>query len=274
MCIRDRYIRDYSALIIKNATKVDEEVIKNAENLKVIAKAGAGTENIDVRSATRKGIYVVNSVSSNLVSASELTIALIMACAKKINIASKSASSGKSTDRTKLKGMEIEGKTLGIVGLGKIGYLVAKKAFALGMEVYAFDPYVLDDKFWQLGIKRKDNLEELFRVSDIISVHLPKTKDTTGVIDKKLFDCMKDEAIIVSLSKRDIINEDDLFDSVKEKKIAAAAIDFSEAEYAKGSKLSELEEVILTPHLSGSTPVSYTHLALLSGLQMTKRFPE
>lgn len=248
-----KYIRDYSALIIKNATKVDEEVIKNAENLKVIAKAGAGTENIDVRSATRKGIYVVNSVSSNLVSASELTIALIMACAKKINIASKSASSGKSTDRTKLKGMEIEGKTLGIVGLGKIGYLVAKKAFALGMEVYAFDPYVLDDKFWQLGIKRKDNLKELFRVSDIISVHLPKTKDTTGVIDKKLFDCMKDEAIIVSLSKRDIINEDDLFDSVKEKKIAAAAIDFSEAEYAKGSKLSELEEVILTPHLSGST---------------------
>ncbi len=246
-------IKKYDALIVKNTTKVDAEVIKNAENLKVIAKAGAGIDNIDIKSASRKGIYVVNSVSSNLVSAAELAIALMMVCAKKINIACRAASVKKNIDRIKLKGIEIEGKILGIVGLGKTGYLVAKKAFAMGMEVYAFDPYVLDDKFWQLGIKRKDNLEDLFRISDFISIHLPKTKETAGLIDKKLFDCMKSESVIISLSKKGIIVDDDLYDAIKEKKIAAAAIDLSEADYLKDSKLSELEEVIITPHLSGST---------------------
>jgi D-3-phosphoglycerate dehydrogenase len=121
------------------------------------------------------------------------------------------------------------------------------------MEVYAFDPYVLEDKFWQLNIKRKDNLEDLFKICDFISIHLPKTKETSGIINKKLFECMKDDAIIVSLSKKGIIIEEDLYDAIKQKKIAAAAIDLSETEYLKGSKLSDLEEVILTPHLSGST---------------------
>ncbi|MDD3520937.1 MAG: phosphoglycerate dehydrogenase [Actinomycetota bacterium] len=246
-------IKKYDALVVKNATKVNENVIKEAENLKVIAKAGANIDNIDIKSATRKGIYVINSVSSNIVSAAELAITLIMTCSKKINIVCKSKATKRNIDKIKLKGIELENKILGIVGLGKTGYLVAKKAFAMGMEVYAFDPYVLEDKFWQLNIKRKDNLEDLFKICDFISIHLPKTKETSGIINKKLFECMKDDAIIVSLSKKGIIIEEDLYDAIKQKKIAAAAIDLSETEYLKGSKLSDLEEVILTPHLSGST---------------------
>lgn len=248
-----REINKYDALIIKSATRINEDVIKKADNLKVIAKAGASIDNIDIKSATRKGIYVINSVASNLVSAAELAITLIMACSKKINIVCRTGAAKKDIDRLKLKGIELEGKILGIVGLGKTGNLVAKKAFALGMEVYAFDPYVSEDKFWQSDIKRKDNLEDLFRVSDFISVHLPKTKETSGVINKKLFDCMKSDSVIVSLSKKGIIVEEDLYDAVKGKKIGAAAIDLSEADYLKDSKLSELEEIILTPHLSGST---------------------
>jgi len=246
-------IKEYDALVVKNTTKVNSDLIGKADNLKLIAKAGVNIDNIDVKSATRKGIYVIKSVLSNVVSASELSIALMMICAKKINFVCKETKQQKHFDRLKLKGIELEGKLLGVIGLGKTGYQVAKKALALGMEVWAFDPYVLEDKFWQIGIKKKDNLKELFKISDFISIHLPKTKETTGIINKELFDCMKKEAILVSLSRKGIIVEEDLYDAIKEKKLEAAAIDFSESDYLKCSKLFELDEVLITPHLSGST---------------------
>ncbi len=246
-------IKTYDALIVKNSTKVNAGIINNAENLKVIAKVGTGVDNIDVRRATRKGIFVINPVASTVLSSAELTITLLMLCAKKINIVCRAGNTRQIADREKLRGVELEGKTLGIVGLGKTGNLVAKKAVALGLQVFAFDPYVVEDKFWQLDIKRKNNLEELFSVSDFISIHLPKTKETKGIINKKLFELMKENAVIVSLSKMDVIAEQDLYEAVKNKKIASVAIDLTLTDFTKQSRLSELEEVILTPHLRGST---------------------
>lgn len=248
-----RQIRKYDALIVKSATKVSADIISNAENLKVIAKVGTGTDNIDIRYATRKGIYVINSAASTVISSAELVITFLLLCAKKIGISCKAGKFIRNIDKERFRGVELEGKTLGIVGLGKTGYLVAKKALALGLQVSAYDPYVVEDRFWQLDIKKKNNLEELFSNSDFVSIHLPKTKETRGIINKKLFDIMKENAIVVSLSKMDVIEEQDLYEAVKSGKVALAAIDLTLNDYSRQSKLWELEEIILTPHLRGST---------------------
>ncbi len=192
-----KVIKDYNAIIIRSATKMTSEIIEAADNLEVIGRAGVGVDNVDVSAATKKGIVVVNAPGSNSVSVAEHAIGLMMALARKIPEANFSTKAGK-WEKSKYKGMEIEGKILGIIGFGKIGYLVAKKAVGLGMKVTAFDPFTADEKFSSLGIERADNLDALYKISDFITIHLPKNKDTMGMFNKKELYKMKKGTIIIN----------------------------------------------------------------------------
>jgi D-3-phosphoglycerate dehydrogenase / 2-oxoglutarate reductase len=247
-----KIIKDYSAIIIRSSTKMTAEIIEAADNLEVIGRAGVGVDNVDVGTATKKGIVVVNAPGSNSVSVAEHAIGLMMALARKIPEASFSTKAGK-WEKSKYKGMEIEGKTLGIIGFGKIGYLVAKKAVGLGMKVTAFDPFTADEKFSSLGIERADNLDTLYKISDFITIHLPKNKDTTGMFNKKEFYKMKKGTIIINAARGGIIVENDLADAINDGQIGGAALDVFENEPCQSSPVFNIDRVICTPHLGAST---------------------
>lgn len=245
-------IKGYDAIIIRSATRLTSDIIEASDNLKVIGRAGIGVDNIDLKAATKKGIIVVNAPMSNTVSAAEHTIALLMSLARRIPHANFSLKSGR-WERSKFKGIELDGKTLGIVGLGKIGFLVAKKALGLGMKVIAFDPFVSEDRFQQLGIKRANKLEDIYKVSDFITIHLPKNRDTMRMFNKNEFYKMKRGTIILNVARGGIIVEKDLAEAIKEGQIGGAAVDVFESEPCSSSPLFELEQVICTPHLGAST---------------------
>lgn len=262
-------INKYNAIIIKSSTKISSDVINNAVNLKVIGKAGANVDNIDLKSATKKGIVVVHAPLSNIISAAEFTIALIFSLAKKIPSASFATKSG-LWNKNKFNGIELEGKTLGILGFGKIGQMVAKKAVCLGINVIAFDPYVSEDRYWQSGIKKADTIEDLYKNSDFISVHLPKTKETAGLLNKNELYKMKKGTILINVSRGGIIVEEDLYEAIKEGHIGGAGIDVFENEPCKDSKLFELENVICTPHLSSSTAEAQEKADIIIANQVKK----
>ncbi|MHB1275992.1 MAG: phosphoglycerate dehydrogenase [Candidatus Humimicrobiaceae bacterium] len=262
-------ISKYFGLIIKNSTKVTGEVINNAENLKVIGKPGSSFDNIDLKSATRKGIVVVNAPMSKVVSAAEYTIALILAIAKKIHLANINIRSGE-WDRNKFKGIELEGKTLGIIGFGKIGHMVAKKAICLGLNVIAFDPYVSEDKYWQSGVKKANVMEDIYKNADIISIHLPKTRETSGLFNKTEIYKMKKGVILVNVSRGGIIVEDDLFEAVESGQISGAGIDVFENEPCRESVLFKSENIICTPHLGSSTTEAQEKADNIIALQVIK----
>lgn len=245
-------IKGYDGIIIRSATRLTGDIIEASDNLKIIGRAGIGVDNVDVKAATKKGIIVVNAPMSNTVSAAEHTIALLLALARKIPEASFSLKSGR-WEKSKYKGIELDGKTLGIVGLGKIGFLVAKKALGLGMKVTAFDPFISEERFQQLGIMRADTLDDIYKVSDFITIHLPKTKDTVGMFNKKEFYKMKKETMILNVARGGIIVEKDLAEVIKEGQISGAALDVFENEPCNSSPLFGLNEVICTPHLGAST---------------------
>jgi D-3-phosphoglycerate dehydrogenase len=262
-------INKYCGLIIKNSAKVTNEVISNAANLKVIGKPGSSFDNIDMKSATRKGIVVVNAPMSKVVSAAEYTIALILAIAKKIHLANADTRSG-GWNRNKFKGMELEGKTLGIIGFGKIGHMVAKKAICLGLNVIAFDPYVSEDKYWQTGVKKADVIDDIYKNADIISIHLPKTRETSGLFNKAEIYKMKKGVILVNVSRGGIIVEDDLYEAVESSQISGAGIDVFENEPCKESVLFNSENIICTPHLGSSTTEAQEKADNIIALQVIK----
>lgn len=245
-------IKNYNAIIIRSATKMTEGIIEAAENLGVIGRAGVGVDNVDVKTATKKGIVVVNAPGSNSVSVAEHAIGLMFALARKIPEADYSTKAGK-WEKSKFKGIEIEGKTLGIVGFGKIGYLVAKKATGLGMKVIAYDPFTTDERFASLGIERADKLDDLHKVADFISIHLPKNKDTIGLFNKTEFAKMKKGVVIINSARGGIIVEKDLADAINEGQVGGAALDVFESEPCTSSPLFELDKVVCTPHLGAST---------------------
>ncbi|MCL4415593.1 MAG: phosphoglycerate dehydrogenase, partial [Actinobacteria bacterium] len=247
-----KVIKDYNAIIIRSATKMTSEVIGAADNLEVIGRAGVGVDNVDVSAATKKGIVVVNAPGSNSVSVAEHAIGLMMALARKIPEANFSTKAGK-WEKSKYKGIEIEGKVLGIIGFGKIGYLVAKKAIGLGMKVTAFDPFTADEKFSSLGIERADDLDALYKISDFITIHLPKNKDTVGMFNKKEFYKMKKGTIIINAARGGIILEKDLADAINDGQIGGAALDVFENEPCQSSPVFNIDKVICTPHLGAST---------------------
>lgn len=254
-------IKDYDAIIIRSATNVDAEVIEKAKNLKVIGRAGTGVDNVDVDTATKKGILVVNTPEGNSNAAAELAIGLIFAVCRNIPQAYMST---KNQDfrRNRFKGIELSGKTLGVIGLGRIGSIVASRLKNFNMRVLAYDPYIPEDRFRKLGVERCANLEELLKQSDIITLHLPKLDETLGMIGEKEFELMKNGVRIINCARGGLINEEALYKALKNGKVAGVALDVLEHEPDYEAKpgeqdfknpLLELDNVIYTPHLGAST---------------------
>jgi D-3-phosphoglycerate dehydrogenase len=240
-----------AALLVRSATEVDAELIAAAPLLRVIARAGVGLDNIDVRAATQAGVMVVNAPTSNIVSAAEMSVALLLATARNIPSADASLRSGE-WQRGKYAGSELYEKVAGIVGLGRIGILVAQRLSAFGMRVIAYDPYVPAARAAQMGV-RIVSLEELLRESDFISIHLPKTPETVGLIDEQALALVKPTVRIINAARGGIVDEHALVLALKEGRVAGAGIDVFANEPVTDSPLFDFDSVVVTPHLGAST---------------------
>ena len=244
-------IVDVDAILVRSATKVDAEALAAASRLQVVARAGVGLDNVDVKAATQAGVMVVNAPTSNIVSAAELAVALLLACARNIAPASQALKAGQ-WKRSKYTGVELTDKTVGIVGLGRIGLLVAQRLSAFGVKLVAFDPYIQPARAAQLGI-RMVTLDELLAESDFITVHLPKTPDTVGLIGEDALRKVKPTVRIVNAARGGIVDEHALYVALKEGRVAGAGIDVFSSEPCTDSPLFEFESVVVTPHLGAST---------------------
>ncbi|NEM91454.1 phosphoglycerate dehydrogenase [Galbitalea soli] len=244
-------LADADAILIRSATQVDAEAIAAAKQLKVIARAGVGLDNVDIKSATEAGVMVVNAPTSNIISAAELTVGHILSLARHIPAAHDSLAAG-TWKRSKYTGVELYEKTIGIIGLGRIGALITARLQAFGMNVVAYDPYVTSARAQQLGVTLL-GLDDLLAQSDFITIHMPKTPETTGMIGTEQFARMKPTAFIVNVARGGLIDEDALYAALKSKRIAGAGLDVFVSEPPTSSPLLELENVVLTPHLGAST---------------------
>jgi D-3-phosphoglycerate dehydrogenase len=240
-----------NALIIRSATKVTEPVLAAAQDLIVVGRAGIGVDNVDVAAATRRGVMVVNAPQSNILSAAEQTLALLLAQARNIPQAHAALKAGK-WERSRWEGVELHGKTLGVVGLGRVGALVAQRAHAFGMRLVAYDPYVSQDRARQMGVDLMP-LEEVVQVADFLTVHLPKTPETLGIIGKDLLSQAKPGIRLVNTARGGIVDEDALAWAVQEGIVAGAGLDVFAEEPTTSSPLFELDSVVVTPHLGAST---------------------
>jgi D-3-phosphoglycerate dehydrogenase len=254
-------ISDYDALMIRSGTKVTKAVIDAGQNLKIIGRAGVGVDNVDVPEATRRGIVVVNSPEGNTIAAAEHALAMMMAMSRYIPSADRSVKAGE-WKRKDFTGVEIYKKTLGVVGLGKIGSHVATVARAMGMKLLAYDPFISAERAEQLGCRLVD-LDLLFREADYITLHLPKTPETTHLVDEKALATMKPTVRIINCARGGIIDEAALAKALKEGTIGGAALDVYESEPLGESELRELGKgIILTPHLGASTEEAQINVAI------------
>jgi len=245
-------IAGYDALIVRSGTKVTREVIEAGTRLKVIGRAGVGVDNIDVDSATERGIMVVNAPGANTISAAEHTIGMLLSLSRKIPAANQSLKSGEWS-RKKYMGVEVNGKVLGVIGLGRVGGEVAKRAKGLGMRVVAYDPFISQEKAGELGVSLM-GFSEVLSISDFITIHTPLMKDTYHLIGKDEFEKMKEGVRIINCARGGIIDENALVEAIKSGKVAGAALDVFEQEPPPmDSDLLKLDSVIVTPHLGAST---------------------
>ncbi len=254
-------IKDYDALVIRSGTKATAKIIEGADNLKIIARAGVGVDNVDLDAATKKGVIVVNSPEGNTIAAAEHTVAMTLAMARNIPQAHGSLTKEHKWDRAKYKGVEVFGKTLGIVGLGKIGSHVAKCLSGMGMKVSAYDPFASKEHAESIGVDLK-KLDEIIRESDFISFHIPKTEETKGMINAEKFSMMKDGVRIVNCARGGIIVESDLAEACKSGKVAAAAVDVFEVEPTTESPMFDCENIVAVPHLGASTEEAQINVAV------------
>jgi len=245
-------VRGASALVIRSATQVTAEVLEAGNDLVVVGRAGIGLDNVDVAAATRRGVMVVNAPQSNVLSAAEHTVALMLSQARNIPQANADLKAGE-WNRSKWEGVELHGKTLGIVGLGRVGVLVAQRALAFGMHLLAYDPYISADRARQLGVQLVPTVDELVRSADFLTVHLPKTPETMGLINAELLAQAKPTLRVINTARGGIIDEAALADAVREGRIAGAALDVFLQEPTTESPLFELDTVVVTPHLGAST---------------------
>jgi len=252
-------LREADALIVRSGTKVTAELIENAAKLKVIGRAGAGVDNIDVDAATRRGILVMNTPGGNTISACELTMAMILALARRLPQANARVKAGE-WPRKEFMGTELQGKRLGIVGLGRIGSEVARRAIAFGMEVVAYDPYVGEDRARKLEVRLLP-LDQLLATSDVISIHVPRTGTTERLIGPEAFAKMKDGVFLVNCARGGIVDEAALADALRSGKVAGAALDVFEHEPPEGSPLLEFDQVIATPHVGATTREAQANVA-------------
>lgn len=245
-------IRGYSGLIIRSATRVTEDVIEGADELKVIGRAGIGVDNVDLKAASRKGIVVMNTPTANTVTTAEHALAMMMSLSRKIPQATASMKAGK-WEKGRFSGVELFEKVLGVVGLGNIGSILARRAVGLGMKVIAYDPYISAERASQLGVELVE-LEDLFARSDFISSHVPLTDQTRNLFRSETFAKMKEGVRIVNCARGGVVHEADLVEAVRGGQVAGAALDVFETEpLDPASPLIGVDEIILTPHLGAST---------------------
>ena len=245
-------IGDYDGIVIRSATELTADLIERAERLKVIGRAGIGVDNIDVRVATKRGIVVTNAPQANVIAAAEHTMALMLALCRNVPQAHASLTGGK-WERARFGGVEVYTKTLGILGFGRIGQLVAERAKAFGMTVLAFDPFVSAERYRELGVERAEASAEVYERADIVTLHLPKTPDTAGWLDREAFRQMKDGVMVVNCARGELIDHAALEEALREGKVAGAALDVFPEEPITEHPLFGMPGVIVTPHLGAST---------------------
>ena len=244
-------LADADAVLIRSATQIDAEALAAAKQLKVVARAGVGLDNVDIKAATAAGVMVVNAPTSNIISAAELTIGHILSLARRIPKAHASLSA-EEWKRSSFTGTELFEKTLGIIGLGRIGALISARMQAFGMKVIAYDPYVTSARAQQLGVELR-TLDELIAESDFITIHMPKTPETTGMISTAQLAAMKDSAYVINVARGGLIDEDALFEALSNDVIAGAGLDVFTSEPPTDKRLLGLPNVVVTPHLGAST---------------------
>ncbi len=246
-------IGGYHGILIRSATRLTAELIDRADNLRVIGRAGIGVDNVDVEAATKRGIIVANAPQSNIVAAAEHTVALMLSLARNIPQAHASLTAGR-WERSKFGGVEVYEKTLGVLGFGRIGQLVAARAQGFGMRVLAFDPFVSSERFRELGVEKAESSADVYRESDFITIHLPKTAETRGWLDAEAFAQMKDGVRVINCARGELLVDQALKDALDSGKVAGAALDVFPAEPITDYPLFDgYDNVIVTPHLGAST---------------------
>jgi D-3-phosphoglycerate dehydrogenase len=247
----EEIIGGYDAIVVRSATKLTADLIERAARLKVIGRAGVGVDNVDVEAATRRGIVVANAPESTVVSAAEHTIGLLVALARNIPQAHAALKQGR-WERSSYGGIELAGKTLGVLGFGRIGQQVARRALGLGMRVLAYDPYVAAERFRELGAERVETPEEVYAAADFLTLHSPLTAETRGSLDAAAFAAMRRGVRIVNAARGPLVDEEALLEALRSGQVAGAALDvFGSEPYA--GPLLELDNVVVTPHLAAST---------------------
>ena len=260
-------IGDYDAIVIRSATKLTADVIDQATRLKVIGRAGIGVDNVDVPAATKRGIIVANAPESNVIAAAEHTIAMLLAQVRNIPQADASLKSGK-WERSRFGGVEVYEKTIGILGFGRIGQLVAERASAFGMAILAYDPYVAAERYRELGVERAESPEALYERADIVTVHLPKTDDTINYVNTAAFERMKDGVRIVNCARGELVDLEALEQAIKSGKVAGASLDVFPGEPVTEHPLFAYDNVIVTPHLGASTAEAQDRAGVITAEQV------
>jgi D-3-phosphoglycerate dehydrogenase len=259
----------YDAILIRSATQMTAELIDRAERLKVIGRAGTGVDNVDIAAATRRGIIVANAPESNSVAAAEHTMALALALFRNVPQAHGSLVDGR-WDRGKFKGAELYGKTLGVIGFGRIGQLVAKRAQSFDMDVVAFDKFVSVERFRELGVEGADSVEDVLGRADLVSLHVPKTPETVGLIDAAAIEAMKDGARLVNCARGELVDLDDLLAGLESGKLAGAALDVFPSEPFTEHPVFARDDVVVTPHLGASTAEAQDRAGVVTAEQVTE----
>ncbi|MTI65044.1 MAG: phosphoglycerate dehydrogenase [Firmicutes bacterium] len=245
-------IHEYDAIVVRSGTKVNKELMDKGVKLQIIGRAGNGTDNIDIKEATKRGIIVANTPDANSISAGELAIGLMLTQARTIAKADKHLKNG-NWDRNTFQGSELYDKTLGIIGLGRIGSLVATRMKAFDMKVIAYDPYITDERFERFEVEKKENLEDLLKESDFITIHTPRTEETIGIIGEKELDIVKDGVYITNAARGKLVDEKAAYNALKEGKIRGLGLDVHSKEPRYDSPLYEFDNVVVTPHIGANT---------------------
>ena len=245
-------IGNYDALIVRSATQVDKELLDSAVKMKVVGRAGNGMDNIDVKYAAEKRIVCINAPDSNSIAAAEHTIALLLAVCRNLPKGDSTLRDG-LWERSKLMGVELFDKTIGIVGLGRIGKMVAARLQAFGMKTVAYDPFIPELDMARLNVKKVDTINDLMKICDFITVHMPKTKDTLGLIGEEELRLAKKDLRIVNCARGGLVDENALYIALKEGRIAGAGLDVFAEEPCTNNPLLTLDNVVATPHLGAST---------------------
>jgi D-3-phosphoglycerate dehydrogenase / 2-oxoglutarate reductase len=260
-------IDGYDGIVIRSATNFTSDLIDRADRLKVIGRAGIGVDNIDVDAATKRGIVVANAPESNVIAAAEHTLALMLALCRNIPQAYASLIDGK-WERSRFGGVEVYRKTLGVLGFGRIGQLVAERAKSFGMDVLAYDPFVSAERYRELGAERADSASDIYKRADIITLHLPKSPETANWLDERAFSEMKDGVRIINCARGELIDHAALQQALASSKVAGAALDVFESEPVTEHPLFGLDNVIVTPHLGASTVEAQDRAGVITAEQI------